>query len=74
MIQIADAADTVEDVQRSTLRINTRKFLLGVWNKKRFSEIKQQDVNVNINLIEAMQDGERRIQDVIDVPSRIVNG
>ena len=36
---IADAADNpLEDVARSTLRINARKFLLGVWNRKRYGD------------------------------------
>lgn len=74
MIQIADAADTVEDVQRSTLRINTRKFLLGVWNRKRFGEVRQQDVNVNINMVEAMREANERVERTIDVAARVVNG
>ena len=41
MLVIADADDLLEDVQRSTLRINTRKWLLGVWHRKRFGEVKQ---------------------------------
>ena len=37
LIRIADAADnTLEDVQRSKLRIDTRKWLLETWNRKRY--------------------------------------
>lgn len=53
MIDIADGSDTLEDVQRSKLRIDTRKWVLGIHDKKRFGE-KSADVNVNINLGEAM--------------------
>ena len=39
LIAIADATDNpMEDVARSTLRINTRKFLLGVWNRRRYGD------------------------------------
>ena len=46
IIRIADAVDTMEDVQRSTLRINTRKFIMAVRNKRRYGETKQVDLNV----------------------------
>ena len=45
MIAIADATDNpLEDIQRSKLRLDTRKFLLSVWNKSRYGE-KQETVN-----------------------------
>lgn len=61
MIAISDAADTVEDVQRSTLRINTRKWLLGVWNRKRYGDIKQIDQTVTIDMGEAMAAAQARV-------------
>ena len=61
MIEIADGDDSIEDVARSTLRINTRKWLLGVWNRKRFGDTKQQEVNVNINMADAMRDAQARV-------------
>lgn len=77
MLDIADASDTIEDVQRSTLRINTRKWLLGVWNRKRFGETKQVEQTVTIDLGEAMAAAQRRVierraGDVIDVQGRTV--
>jgi hypothetical protein len=75
MLDIADASDTIEDVQRSTLRINTRKWLLGVWNRKRFGETRQIEQTVTIDLGEAMAAAQRRVLenrgDVIDVQGRI---
>lgn len=46
LIRIADGIDPQgnpipEDIQRSNLKINTRKWLLGVWNRKRYGETKQ---------------------------------
>lgn len=74
MIKIADADDSMEDVARSTLRINTRKWLLGVWNRKRFGDIKQIEQNVSINLGEAMQQAQARVEAarVVDVQARVI--
>lgn len=74
MLVIADADDLLEDVQRSTLRINTRKWLLGVWNRKRFGEVKQIEQNVTVNLSEAMAAAQQRADArVIDVKARVIN-
>jgi len=71
LLEIADADDSLEDVARSTLRINTRKWLLGVWNRKRFGEIKQIEQNVTIDILAAMQAASERVQartqNVIDI-------
>lgn len=77
MLRIADASDTAEDVQRSTLKINTRKWLLGVWNRKRFGETKQIEQNVTIDIGEAMAQAQQRVLasrggDIIDVEARNV--
>lgn len=74
MIDIADASDSIEDVQRSTLRINTRKWLLGVWNRKRFGETRQIDANVTVNLGEAMAAAQARVDAArtVDVVAREV--
>lgn len=76
MLEIADADDTLEDVQRSTLRINTRKWLLGVWNRKRFGDVKQIEQNVTIDLSTAMLDAQARVDRLrtIDVAGRISEG
>jgi len=59
MLDIADG-EGMEDVQRSTLRINTRKWLLGVWNRKRYGESKQIDVNHTVDITDAMRAAEER--------------
>ena len=74
MIEIADG-EGLEDVNRSTLRINTRKWLLGVWNRKRYGEVKQIEQNVNIDLGEAMAAAQARAltfrnADVVDTVAR----
>lgn len=63
IINIADGLDNeMEDVQRSSLRIEARKFLLKVWNRKRYAENKQIDVNHTIDIGEAMQQAALRAQ------------
>ena len=47
LIRIADAEGSLEDVQRSTLRINTRWRLLAVWDRKRYGESKHLEVTNN---------------------------
>lgn len=76
MLTIADADDTLEDVNRSTLRINTRKWMLGVMDKKRFGDTKQIDQTVTINLQDAMQVAQERLDRArtVDVPARLING
>ena len=61
VIEISDADDTVEDVARSTLRINARKWTVGVWNRQRFGDIKQIEQNVTVNLSDAMTAAQERI-------------
>lgn len=46
LIRIADGLDaegnpTANDVQRSQLMIGTRKWLLGVWNRERYGDVKK---------------------------------
>lgn len=74
MIEIADAKDSMEDVARSTLRVGTRKWLLGVFNRKRFGDVKQIEQNVNVSLSEAMSDAQQRIEAArtVDVPVRLI--
>lgn len=71
LLEIADADDSLEDVARSTLRINTRKWLLGVWNRKRFGETKQIEQNVTIDITAAMAAANERLthrrMDILDI-------
>ena len=54
ILQIADAADSLEDVQRSRLRIETRRWLMGAHNKKRYGETKQIELNTSISITDAL--------------------
>jgi hypothetical protein len=76
VIAIADANDSMEDVNRSTLRINTRKWTVGVWNRARFGDIKQIDQTVHIDLSDAMSMAQERIDRAraVDATSRLIDG
>lgn len=75
-LRIADAADSFEDVQRSTLKVNARKWWLAVVNRKRFGDTRQIEQNVTIDIGEAMAQAQQRVLaarprgDVIDVEPR----
>lgn len=73
--EIADASDSLEDVARSTLRINDRKRRMAVYNRKRFGDIKQVDQNITVDLSAAMQEAQDRLDRsrVIDVQARVVD-
>ncbi len=60
LIEISDGVDSMEDVARSSLRIQTRKWLLGVWNRGRYGDIKQIEQNVTIDISEAMERAQQR--------------
>jgi hypothetical protein len=68
MIDIADAENSFEDVQRSKLRIDTRKWVLGIHDKKRFGD-KSNELVVNVNLGEAMA---RAAERVANRPTRVI--
>lgn len=63
LIDISDAADNpMEDTARSALRIQTRKWLLGVWNRDRYGEKKQIDQSVVVDIGAAMERAQKRVQ------------
>lgn len=76
MLTIADASDSLEDVNRSTLRINTRKWMLGVMDRKRFGDTKQVEQTININLHDAMREAQDRLDRsrTVEAPVRVING
>jgi hypothetical protein len=47
-----------EDIARSKLKIETRRFLIGVNNRTRFGN--ESKVEVNVNLIDAMKAADSR--------------
>lgn len=75
IIEIAEADDTVEDVARSKLKIDTYKWLMGADNRKTYGETKQVEINQSISILSALEAAQSRIaqptqlvDEVIDVP------
>lgn len=74
ILQIADGVDSIEPtsndaVNRDKLRIDTRKWLMGAHNKKRYGEIKQLEVATSISITDALAQAQARVIDaeVVDV-------
>lgn len=61
ILEIADAVDGLEDVQRSKLRIDSRQFLIKTWNRKRYGDIKTLEVNQNISITAALEQANARL-------------
>ena len=69
IIEIADADDTLEDVNRSRLKIDTRKWLMGAHNRKKYGETKTVELGGSISITDALANARARIieAEVIDV-------
>lgn len=76
VVKISDADDNIEDVSRSTLRINTRKWLLGIWDRDRFGDVKKIEQTVSVDIRDAMDRANERLDRLrtIDAPVRVING
>jgi hypothetical protein len=75
IIEIADGTGPEED-SRSKLRIDTRKWLLGVWDRDRFGDVKKIDQTISVDLGGAMERAQERLQSMrtVDVASRVIGG
>lgn len=69
IIEISDAEDSAEDVQRSKLRIDSRKWLMGVYNKRRYGDTKTIELGGSISITDALAQAKARVleAEVIDV-------
>lgn len=73
ILQIADGESQTEggfeeDTQRSKVKIETRRYLMGIYNKKRFQETKQIELKEDINIKDALGSSVKRLGDaVIDI-------
>lgn len=69
ILRIADGTTgDPEDVQRSTLKIGTRKWLMGVRNRRKYGDVKQLDVNntTTVNIKNLLEQREAQLMNVID--------
>lgn len=74
MLEIADGKnDALEDVQRSALRIKTRRELMEYWDKGRFGQIKKIELDNKLTLKDAMPMLERAEQRILDVEAIVLD-
>lgn len=69
IIEIADADDSLEDVNRSKLKIDTRKWLMGAHNKKKYGAVTSIEMTGGISITGALAAAQARVIDaeVIDI-------
>lgn len=74
IIEIADASDALEDVNRSKLRIDSRKWLMGADFRKQYGDVKQIELGGSISVISALEAANNRLvelADVVDVTDKL---
>lgn len=78
ILEIADGVEAVDPsssdtVNRDKLRIDTRKWLMGAHNKKRYGETKQIELGGTISISEALAQANQRVieGEVVDVTPRL---
>ena len=62
----------MEDANRSSIRIDARKWQLKVWNRERFGDVRQTEQTINVDLTLAMETAQERLDRsrVVDVQAR----
>ena len=80
ILEIADGVEAVDPssndtVNRDKLRIDTRKWLMGAHNRKRYGETKQIELGGQISITEALAQAQARVieAEVVDVTPRLEN-
>ena len=80
ILEIADGVEAIDasapdTVNRDKLRIDTRKWLMGAHNRKRYGETKQIEVAGTVSITEALQQAQMRVieAEVVDVTPRLEN-
>jgi DNA primase len=78
ILEIADGVGAMDPssndtVNRDKLRIDTRKWLMGAHNKKRYGESKQIELGGTISITEALAQAQARVieAEVVDVTPRL---
>ncbi|MCA3159985.1 MAG: hypothetical protein ING31_10420 [Burkholderiales bacterium] len=61
IVEIAEAEDSVEDVARSKLKIDTYKWLMGADNRKQYGDVKQLEVTQSISITAALEQARSRL-------------
>lgn len=67
------ATEETNEVARDTLAVNTYKWLIAAHNRRRYGESKQIEINQSISIRDALQQGQSRISQVIDVDAEVLD-
>lgn len=65
--ELLKIADDDDDVARSKLRIDTRKYLMGAWSRRRYADTKTIDVTNTVSVSGALDEARGRIIDITDI-------
>jgi hypothetical protein len=73
VIEHATAEDSLEDVSRSTLIVNTYKWLMGADNRKTYGDVKSVEIGGQISITAALAQAQQRVieAEVLDVTPRL---
>lgn len=63
-LEVSEGAESAEDVQRSKLRVDTIKWVVGARNRVRYGDIKQVEQTVKIDISDAMSKAQQRVIDL----------
>jgi hypothetical protein len=75
VIEHATAEDSLEDVARSKLIVDTYKWLMGADNRKTYGDVKSVEIGGQISITAALAQAQQRVleAEVLDVTPRLEN-
>lgn len=59
--------DSMEDVARSRLKVDTLKWLLTKENRETYGDVKQVDINGNVSILAAIEEANNRVRELRDI-------
>lgn len=73
MIDVANGENSLEDVQRSTLRVNTYKWIISQRNRDRYGDVKKVDHNVTVDIGKAIEAANARVENAKVIDAEVVD-
>lgn len=77
LVEYAEGCDSIEDVQRSKLKVDTLKWLMAADNRRQYGDIKQVELGGTISIKQALEEANNRIieAEVIEIlPNQRIEG
>lgn len=66
LVEYAEAADSMEDVNRSKLKVDTLKWLMAADNRRTYGDTKQIEIGGSISITAALSAAQQRVTQVIE--------